>query len=143
LFRQLSNEWLLTVHFFVNCLKNIKIDPDVIKYAKDIIRDILLPKHLNKAYSTLGITCCVSYVEITGQQHRPKQYGIEKPKIDLILMFEHYIPNGNGEKPFNFISNCTIKISTLIMILLKKVCSLDLIRSMVNRMITYLFISTI
>jgi hypothetical protein len=80
---------LSTDHCFINCLRYFEIDSETIEFAKDIIRDILPLKHLNKICIVLSIVCCVSYVDEICKQHSPNKYGIGKPKIDLILMFEH------------------------------------------------------
>jgi hypothetical protein len=81
-----SNEGL--DHCFVNCLKYYKINPDTIELTRDIIRDVLPLKHLDKICTALKIMCRVSYVDETGKQHSPKQYGRlkfeERPCIDLI-----------------------------------------------------------
>jgi hypothetical protein len=62
--------------FFVNYLKYYCLYLDTIEFARDIIRDILPLKHLNKICNTLGITCSVPYVDETGKQHNHQQYVI-------------------------------------------------------------------
>jgi hypothetical protein len=58
-----SNEELLTDYCFVNCLKYFNINPDIIEFAKDIIRDIVPLKYLNKICNALGMTSNVRYVD--------------------------------------------------------------------------------
>jgi hypothetical protein len=105
-------------------LRYFKIDSDTIEFARDIIRDVLPLKHLNKICKVLKITCYLSYVDETGKQHSPQQYGLKyrcgNPYIDLIVMFEHYMPNITFDKSVNAITNRTVKLSTLISMLFKK-----------------------
>jgi hypothetical protein len=49
--KQLINEGISTNDCFVNCLKCSLLNPDTIESAKEIIRDLLTPKHLNKICS--------------------------------------------------------------------------------------------
>jgi hypothetical protein len=114
---------LLTDHCFVNSLKCFNINPDIIEFAKDIIRDVLPLQHLNKICSTFGIIWNVSYGDNEGKQHSPEQYGLKPPcrnfSMDLILIFEHHMPNISVDKSINVITNRTMKLSTLISALIK------------------------
>jgi hypothetical protein len=117
-------------HCFINCLKYYKIDPDTIEFARDIIRDALPLKHLDKICTALKITCRVSYADETGKQHNPKEFGLkrsERPCTDLILMFEHFMPNVVLNKSVNVITNRSIKLSILVSTLLKRNYSKELI----------------
>jgi hypothetical protein len=108
--KQLNIEGLSTDHCFLKYLKYYKIDLDTIEFAKDTIMDILPLKHLNQIFTALKRVCSVRYVNETVKQHSSKQSGVEKPKIDLILMFEHYMVNLIVDKYDNIISNRTIKL---------------------------------
>jgi hypothetical protein len=35
-------------HCFINCMKSYKIDEDIIEFARDIIKDVLPLKYLDK-----------------------------------------------------------------------------------------------
>jgi hypothetical protein len=72
----------------------------------------------------LKITFCEFHEDEAGKQYIPKQYGwkplCENFDIDLILMIEHYMPMLTLDKSISVISNCTIKLSPLISVLLIK-----------------------
>jgi hypothetical protein len=56
-------------------------------------------KNLNKLCKALNIIVNISYVDDKGISHTPKKYGVvkqtveEQENIDLIFMFNHYMPN--------------------------------------------------
>jgi hypothetical protein len=56
-------------------LKDYKIDPDVIEFVNDIIRDVLPLQYLNKICAVLKITFCEFHEDEAGKQYIPKQYG--------------------------------------------------------------------
>jgi hypothetical protein len=73
---------LLIDPFFANCLKFYCLDPNTIEFAKNIIREILVLKHLNKVCSVFKITCTVLYVDEKGKQQSTHEYGIGEPRYE-------------------------------------------------------------
>jgi hypothetical protein len=66
---------------------------DIIDFAKDILKDELPLKYLDKICQELNISCEVAFVDDTGNQHTAKKYGIGNNTIKLILMYDHFMPN--------------------------------------------------
>jgi hypothetical protein len=62
-------------HCFINCMKNYKIDDDIIEFARDIIKYILSLKYLDKICRELTISYEVSFVDDSSNQHTAKKYG--------------------------------------------------------------------
>jgi hypothetical protein len=129
-FEQLSNKKSSVDRYFANYLKYFNIDSDTIEFARDVIRNVVPLKHLNKMYSSLGIICSISYVDETDKQHSSeaiwrssKSWTPQKRvfSINLILIFEHYMSNITLDETIKVISNRTIKLSILISTLLKRI----------------------
>jgi hypothetical protein len=113
----------LTDHCFINCMKFYKIGNDKIEFAKDIIKDVLPLKYLDKICREVNITLDVSFVDNTRNQHPSKRYGIDNTNIKLILMYEHFMPNVIIDKdiiPSNLKINRNIKLSSLVAHLMRK-----------------------
>jgi hypothetical protein len=111
--------------FFANCSKFYCLDHNIIEFAKNIIREILVLKHLNEVCSAFKITCTVLHVDEKDKQQSPQEYGIGKSRyenfpINLIFMFEYYMPNITVNKSDNDFTNQTFKLSILMSILLKR-----------------------
>jgi hypothetical protein len=111
-----TNTSIFRDHCFVNYLKYYKAYEDIINYAKDIILELLPLKDMHKLCTGLGIIVNISFVDEDGNCHTPKKYGsiknknnsinksvqIERtPEYNLILMFEHYMPNIIIDKSIN------------------------------------------
>jgi hypothetical protein len=120
---QYINTDIFLDHCFVSCLKYYKIKEDIIEYAKDIILNILPVKDLNKLYKPLSIIVNLSFVDDKGISHSPKKYGSENTaagNLDLILMFNHYMPNITLDKSVIILTNKTIQLSSFIAYLFRK-----------------------
>jgi hypothetical protein len=123
---------IFTDHCFVNCLKYFKASEDIINYAKDIILDILPLKDMNKLCIALGIVVNISFVDEDGHCHTPKKYGLKNKnnsinesaqnqptQFNLILMFEHYMPNIIIDKSIKIFTKKSMKLSSFIAYLFK------------------------
>jgi hypothetical protein len=73
-------------------MKYYRLDEDTIECAKDIIKDVLPLKYLDKICHELNISCEIAFVDDTGNQHTAKKYGNGNVNIKLILMYDHFIP---------------------------------------------------
>jgi hypothetical protein len=62
-------------HCFINCFTYYRLDEDKIEFAKDIIKDILPLKYLDRICRELNISCDVFFVDETVNQHTAKKYG--------------------------------------------------------------------
>jgi hypothetical protein len=114
---------IYTNHCFINCMNYYRLDEDIIEFAKDIIKDVLPLKYLDKICRELNITCDVSFVDNTGNQHTAKKYGIGNSNIKLILMYDHFMPNVIIDKlyiPSNLKINRNIILSSLIAHMIRK-----------------------
>jgi hypothetical protein len=109
-------------------LKYFKANEDIINYAKDIILDVLPLKDMNKLCTALGIIVNISFVDEDGHCHTPKKYESIKNKdnsinsnnqFNLILMFEHYMPNIIIDKSINIFTKKSMKLSSFISYLFK------------------------
>jgi hypothetical protein len=116
-------------------LKYFKANEDIINYAKDIIYDVLPLKDMNKFCTALGIIVNISFVDENGHCHTSKKYGSIKNKVrainesavefqrltefNLILMFEHYMPNIIIDKSINTFTKKSMKLSSFISYLFK------------------------
>jgi hypothetical protein len=112
---------IFTDHCFINSMKFYKLDNDVIEFAKDLIKDVLPLKYLDKICKELNIPCDVSFVDNPGNQHTSKRYGIGNTNMKIILMYEHFIPNVIVDKlyiPSNLKINRNIKLSSLIYVMI-------------------------
>jgi hypothetical protein len=56
-------------------MKYYRLDEDTIEFAKDIIKDVLPLKYLDKICRELNISCEVAFVDDTVNQHMAKKYG--------------------------------------------------------------------
>jgi hypothetical protein len=104
-------------------MKYYKIDEDTIEFARDIIKDIFPLKYFDKICRELTISCEVSFVDDSGNQHRAKKYGNSNTHMNLILMYDHFMPNVIIDKeiiPFNLKINRNIKLSSLIANIMRK-----------------------
>jgi hypothetical protein len=116
---------IFTDHCFINCMKYYWLEEDSIEFAKDIIKDVLPLKYLDKICPELNITFEVAFVVETGNQHTAKKYGNGNANIKLILMYDHFMPNviiGKEIIPSNHKINRNIKLSSSIVQLMKRIC---------------------
>jgi hypothetical protein len=67
---------IFTDHCFINGMKFYKIDEDTIEFAKEIIKDVLTLKYLDKICRELNISCEIAFVGETDNQHIAKKYGL-------------------------------------------------------------------
>jgi hypothetical protein len=75
-------------------MKYYRLDNDIIEFAKDIIKDVLPHKYLDKICRELNISCDVSFVDDKRNQHTAKKYGnINNTNMKFILMYDHFMPN--------------------------------------------------
>jgi hypothetical protein len=96
-------------------MKYYRLDEDKIEFAKDIIKDVLPLKYLDRICHEVNISCEVAFVDDTGNQHTAKKYGNGNVNRKLILMFEHFMPNVIINKeiiPYHFKINRNIKLSS-------------------------------
>jgi hypothetical protein len=84
--------------YFVNCINYYKIDEDTKEFEKDIIKDVLPLKYIDRICRELNISCEVAFVDETGNQYTAKKYGSGNVNIKLILMYDHFMPNVIIEK---------------------------------------------
>jgi hypothetical protein len=78
---------IFTDHCFIFCRKYYRLNNEIIEFARDIIKDVLSLKYLDKICRELNISCEVSFVDDTGNQHTAEKYGIgNNVTIKLILM---------------------------------------------------------
>jgi hypothetical protein len=74
-------------------MKYYGINEDTIEFAKDIIKDVLSLKYLDKICHKLNISCEVTFVDDTGNQHMANRYDIGTVNMKLILIYEHFMSN--------------------------------------------------
>jgi hypothetical protein len=67
---------IYTNHCFINCMKYYRLDNDIIEFARDIIKDVLPLKYLDRIGRELNISCEVAFVDDTGNQRTANRYGI-------------------------------------------------------------------
>jgi hypothetical protein len=88
-----KDDEVFTGYCFINCMKYYMIDEDIIEFAKDIIKDVLPLKYLDKICQELNISCKEAFEDETGNQHTAKRYGNGNVDINLILIYDHFMPN--------------------------------------------------
>jgi hypothetical protein len=54
---------------------------------------VLPLKYLDKIYRELNISCEITYIEETVNQHIAKKYGMAKNPMKLIVLYEHFMTN--------------------------------------------------
>jgi hypothetical protein len=104
-------------------MKYYRLDEDKIEFAKDIIKDVLPVKYLDKICHELNITCEIAFVDETGNQYTAKKYGNGNVNIKLILLYNHFMRNVIIDKdiiPCHLKINRNIKLSSLIAHLMRK-----------------------
>jgi hypothetical protein len=106
-------------------MKYYRLDDDTIEFARDIIKDVLPLKYLDRICRELNISCEVAFVDNTGNQHTSKKFDTINNTIKLILMLDHFMPNVIVDK--SVVVNCckihrNIKLSSLIAHLMTKNC---------------------
>jgi hypothetical protein len=114
-----ENNPIFTDHCFINYMKFYKIDENTIEFARDIIKDVLSLKCLDKICRELNISCEVAFVDESDNQHIAKKYGMgnNTATMKFILMVEHFMPNVIIDKEIissHLKINRNIKLSSLI-----------------------------
>jgi hypothetical protein len=74
-------------------MKYYRLDEDTIEFVRDIIKDVLPLKYLDRICRESSISCEVAFVDDTGNQHTAKRYGIANINMKLIVMHDHFMPN--------------------------------------------------
>jgi hypothetical protein len=104
-------------------MKFYQINESTIEFARNIIKNVLSLKYLDQICREVNISCEVSFVDDTGNQHTAKRYGIGNVNMELILMYEHFMFNViNGKEIVSSHLKITrnIKLCPLITNLMRK-----------------------